>query len=408
MLKTGECENGNGGIGVRKNVWAICTALVISLFFGTTLDVAAAKQKTHYIGLHDRLLDFEDVQVIDNDMKVPLSEITKILYIPVKKEKDITYLRKRGIVISYDESTKRTSKDGVELSWSPIVDVDGTLYISAKYIAKVTGFKVEYIQNLKTLRIYRDDYEHMSHADYEKHVKQLLDEKKPIKPIIPIKLPPVTPTKPSAKSATTIYLTFDDGPNKFTTINNATLKKYNVQGTFFFLGKHMKNNESIVKAVAKDGHYIGTHSMTHDKEKVYKSSKSFIDEMNEGTKIILQMTGQDAKLLRVPYGSKPHVTPAMQKLLNQNDYKLWDWDVDSNDWKYTDEQVDQIIENVRTGVVKADKSGDRDIIVLLHDRKQTSKALPEIIEWLQKEGYTIKTYEPEGHIIQNFLHDTTL
>ena len=44
------------------------------------------------------------------------------------------------------------------------------------------GFKVEYIQKLKTLRIYRDDYEHMSHADYEKHVKQLLDKKQPAKP----------------------------------------------------------------------------------------------------------------------------------------------------------------------------------------------------------------------------------
>ena len=299
------------------------------------------------------------------------------------------------------QSTKLTSKDGVELSWSPIVDVNGTLYISAKYIARETGFKVEYIQKLQTLRIYRDDYEHMSHADYEKHVKQLLDKKQPVKP-------PVKPTKPSTKSATTVYLTFDDGPNKFTTINNATLKKYNVQGTFFFLGKHMKNNEKIVKTVADDGHYIGTHSMTHDKDKVYKSTKSFIDEMNEGTKLINKMTGKDAKLLRVPYGSKPHVTPAMKKQLNQNDYKMWDWDVDSNDWKYTDKEADKIIKNVRDGVEKANKSGDRNIIILLHDRSQTTKALPEIIEWLQKEGYTIKTYEPEHHIIQNFLSDTTL
>lgn len=393
--------NGKGEIKVRKNVWAICTALVISLVYGTIVGEAEVKKPTHYIGLHDRLLDFKDVQVIDNDMKIPLSEITKVLYIPVEKEEGITYLRKRGTVISYDASTKLTSKDGVELSWTPIVDVNGTLFISAKYIAKVTGFKVEYIQKMKTLRIYRDDYEHMSHADYEKHVKQLLDKKPPAKP-------PVKPEKPGAKSETTIYLTFDDGPNKFTTINNATLKKYNVHGTFFFLGKHMKKNEDIVKTVAGDGNYIGTHSMTHDKDKVYKSTKSFIDEMTEGTKLINKMTGIDAKLLRVPYGSKPHVTPAMKKELNQYNYKMWDWDVDSNDWKYTDKEADKIIKNVRDGVDKANKSGDRNIIVLLHDRSQTAKALPEIIEWLQKEGYTIKTYEPEHHIIQNFLSDTTL
>ncbi len=389
---------------MRKNVWAIFTVLILSLVFGTTVGEAVVNKPTHYIGLHDRLLDFEDVRVIDNDMKVPLSEIAKALYIPVEKEEEVTYLRKRGIVISYDASTKLTSKDDVELSWSPIVDVNGTLYVSVKYIARAIGFKVEYIQKLQTLRIYREDYEHMSHADYEKHVNQLLAKKQQVKP--PVK--PVKPEKPGTKSATTIYLTFDDGPNEFTTINNATLKKYNVQGTFFFLGKHMKNNEKIVKTVAGDGHYIGTHSMTHDKDKVYKSTKSFIDEMNEGTKIINKMTGNDAKLLRVPYGSKPHVTPAMQKQLNQNGYKMWDWDVDSNDWKYTDKEADKIIKNVRDGVEKANKSGDNNIIVLLHDRSQTAKALPEIIEWLQKEGYTIKTYEPEHHIIQNFLSDITL
>jgi len=397
--------NSKGEIRVRLNVWAICTALVMSLVIGTTVSEAVVNKPTHYIGLHDRLLDSIDVQVIDNDMKIPLSEITKILYIPVKKDEGVTSLQKRGIIISYDASTKLTSKDGVELRWSPIVDVKGTLYISAKYIARVTGFKVEYLQKLKTLRIYRDDFEHMSHADYEKHVKKLLDKKQPTKP--PIKLP-AKPDKPESKSATTVYLTFDDGPNKFTTINNATLKKYNVHGTFFFLGKHIKNNEEIVKKVAGDGNYIGTHSMTHDKDKVYKSTKSFIDEMNEGSKLINNVTGNDAKLLRVPYGSKPHVTPAMKNELNQNNYKMWDWDVDSNDWKYTDKEADKISENVRIGVEKASKSGDRNIIILLHDRSQTTKALPEIIEWLQQEGYTIKTYEPKHHIIQNFLSDTTL
>ena len=81
-------------------------AVVLSVVFGTTIGEAAENEPTHYIGLHDRLLDFKDVRVIDNDMKVPLSEITKVLYIPVEQEKGVTYLRKRGIVISYDESTK--------------------------------------------------------------------------------------------------------------------------------------------------------------------------------------------------------------------------------------------------------------------------------------------------------------
>ncbi|MFC5589136.1 polysaccharide deacetylase family protein [Sporosarcina soli] len=377
---------------MKNSLLAIFIAGLISLAFGIGKSEAAIMKTSHHVGLHDRLLDIEDVRVIDNDMKVPLDEIAKVLYIPVETEAGNTIIRKRGIEIVYNEATNLILQDGKELTWSPIVDIDGTIYISVKYIAREIGFKVEYFPKQKTLRIYRDDYEHMSHSDYEKHIANLLAKKEA--------------SKPAAKA--TVYLTFDDGPNKYTKINNNTLKEYNVQGTFFFLGNYMKNNEEIVQTVAEAGHYIGSHSMTHDQNKVYKSTKSFIDEMSGGIDLIHEITGIDSKLIRVPYGSKPHVTPAMQQELTALGYKMWDWNVDSNDWKYTDKQVDKIIENVQNGVQKAHRSGEQNIIILMHDRSQTTKALPEIIQWLQQEGYTIKPYEPDHHITQNFLNDITL
>jgi peptidoglycan/xylan/chitin deacetylase (PgdA/CDA1 family) len=203
-------------------------------------------------------------------------------------------------------------------------------------------------------------------------------------------------------------LTFDDGPNQFTLINHATLETYKVPATFFFLGNQIKHNESIVKTVSKSGHYVGSHSMTHDKALVYSSTESFIAEMTGAAQLLEQVTGKSANLVRVPYGSKPLVTPSMQKSLIDHGLYMWDWDVDSNDWRYTDKQTSQIIKNVQDGVTKAAKSGDKDIIILLHDRSQTTIALPRIIEWLQKEGCTFKTYEPDNHIIQNFLQDPLL
>lgn len=146
----------------------MCTMLAISLVFSASLSKAADKKQTHHVGLHDRLLDFTEVRVIDNDMKVPLDEIAKVLYIPVEQESNMTYIRKRGIEISYNEVTQQIVKDGVELSWVPIVDVDGKLFISVKYIAREIGFKTEYFQKQQTLRIYRDDYAHISHTEYEK------------------------------------------------------------------------------------------------------------------------------------------------------------------------------------------------------------------------------------------------
>ena len=148
--------------------------------------------------------------------------------------------------------------------------------------------------------------------------------------------------------------------------------------------------------------------MTHEQKIVYGSTNGFMNEMNLGAEMIKKMTDIDSKILRVPYGSKPSVTTEMKNELKKQGYKMWDWDVDSNDWRYTDSQYQEIVKNVRLGVEKAYKSGDRDIVVLLHDRSQTAIALPEIIEWLQIEGYTLKKYDPANHIVQNFHQDSGL
>ncbi|WP_144511866.1 polysaccharide deacetylase [Bacillus sp. FJAT-22090] len=373
-----------------RNLFVLCLILLISITFSKTVVGAATLSQS--IGFQDQLLHFSDIKVINDDPKVPLEEIAAFLDIPFGLEKGIIYIRKNGIEISYDEASNITTKGGIPEAGTPLVKVEGALYISVKFIAGEIGYKVEDFEKQRTLRIYNDSWAHMTYVEFENYLNQVLNKKQPT----------------NGKSKATIYLTFDDGPNKFTALNNAILNRYNAQATFFFLGNNMKKNASIINSVVKDGHYIGTHSMTHDKEKVYLSAKSFINEINDGVKLVKEMTGKDAKLVRTPYGSKPHITTAMKSELIKNGYKLWDWDVDSNDWKYTDKEADQIVKNVKTGVEKAYKSGDRDIIILLHDRSQTTKALPKIIEWLQKEGYTLKTYEPEHHIVQNFLHETSL
>lgn len=381
-----------GVVHFMKRYLVIFAAFIISTIFSTTVGQAAAVPVTHHIAFQDQLLDFSEIKIINQDTKVPLEEIAAHLDIPFEIEKGITYIRKSGIEISYNEKSQLTAKDGVALEWSPIVKVDGKLFISVEYIANEIGYKLKNFEKQKTQRIYKEDWAHMSHVNFEIFLDKLLNKKQPS----------------TIKSKANVYITFDDGPNKFTAINNSILKKYKAKATFFFLGKHMKKNASIINSVVKDGHYIGTHSMTHDKNKVYLSSKSFINEMIEGANLVKKMTGEDAKLVRTPYGSKPHITTAMKEELVNNGFKLWDWDVDSNDWKYTDKEANKIVQNVQVGVEKAYKSGDKDIIILLHDRSQTTKALPQIIEWLQKEGYTLKTYEPDHHIVQNFLRDNTL
>lgn len=376
---------------MRKWNWILFIAIIFILFTGVGKAKAAENGK-RYIGLHDRILPIEDIRVIDGDTKVPLKDIAKYLYLPIETKDGKTIIQKRGKEIIFNHTTGMTTLDGEDQPWTPISSIGGQLFISVKYITRETGFQFEYFQQHHTIRIYREEFNHISHKAFEEVIKSHGKQQQPI----------------STTKQPTVYLTFDDGPNKFTLMNHDTLKQYKVPATFFFLGNQVKNNEDIVKTVAKSGHYIGSHSMTHDKALVYNSTESFISEMKGGAQIIEQITGKSANLVRVPYGSKPLVTASMQKSLKSHGFKLWDWNVDSNDWRYTDKQAGQIVKNVQDGVAKAVKSGDKDIIILLHDRSQTTIALPIIIEWLQKEGYNFKTYEPDNHITQNFLRDPLL
>ncbi len=349
-----------------------------------------AEDLTHSVGLHNRLLDFSDIQVINNDTKVPLEEISKYLYLEPLSAEGKTIIKKYGKVFTYYSSSKRTYLDGNHIKWSPIAEVNGRLYISVKFIAKELGFEIKYFAKYKTQRIYRNNYPHMTHQDFEKIIQSKQKENTP------------------KISKATVYLTFDDGPNTYTSKNLDILKRYKVKATFFFLGNNMKNNEKVIQETVNNGHYIGTHSMTHDKEKVYKNTETFMKEINDGANLIKDMTGTNSKLIRVPYGSMPHLTNSMKNELKRAGYKLWDWDVDSNDWRYKDKEANQIFKNVQEGIIKAFQSGDKDIIVLLHDRSQTNLALPSIIEWIQKEGFTLKEYNPKEHIIQNFSKDKSL
>ncbi|KXH84008.1 polysaccharide deacetylase family protein [Sporosarcina sp. HYO08] len=378
---------------MKKSIFFATFALFLCLLFTAVPGGASAKNKSlRYVGLHDRLLPLESVRVIDGDTKVAIDEIVIPLHASLEKKDGQLFITKNGHKITYDLASKKTTSGKDPAKGMPIVEVDGKLFISVRYLAKETGFQVDYLPGIQTVRMYRTDYQHVSHPAFEYYVKSQWKKKQAV----------------AASKKANVYLTFDDGPNAYTMKNKNTLRKYNVQGTFFFLGKHMKKHEDIVISVSMDGNYIGSHSMTHDVTSIYKSPQSFIDEMSGAAKMIQDITGEDARLLRVPYGSIPHVTPTMREELNKNGYKMWDWSVDSNDWRYTDQQANEIIKNVQNGVKKADGLGNRDIVVLMHDRSATSKALPEIIKWLQKEGYEIKKYEPEQHSVVNFLHDKNL
>lgn len=172
----------------------------------------------------------------------------------------------------------------------------------------------------------------------------------------------------------TVYLTFDDGPSQWTGGFLDVLNEHGIQATFFMQGNKLGQSslQPDVKRAVEEGHYVGGHSMTHDHTKLYEK-RQFVPEMEETLALIHEITGTSPRLVRSPYGSVPGLNDDI--ILNQvvdADIKVWDWTIDSQDWKFQDkpEKVLSIIENSTTADVE---------VVLMHEKEQTLKILPQII-----------------------------
>lgn len=192
------------------------------------------------------------------------------------------------------------------------------------------------------------------------------------------------------------YLTFDDGPTETTEKLLNILNEYDAKATFFMLEPHIREYPQIVKKMIEDGNAVGSHSVSHNKALVYASKDSVVYEMQQGLDTIEQVTGVTSHLIRVPYGSIPHMKPEYIQAVEEHEMQLWDWNVDSNDWRYKN---NQFIESTMAQVQRIEEKGQSPII-LLHDRQVTTEALPELIERLQKLGYQL---EPLNETMTPFI-----
>lgn len=186
-----------------------------------------------------------------------------------------------------------------------------------------------------------------------------------------------------------VALTFDDGPNAATTPQALDiLAKYHVKGTFFMLGKNVAGNEQLVKRVHDEGHEIGNHSWSHPQlpTLALEQAKKQIEDTQAALRAVI---GESPKMMRPPYGA------SNDAIRNAVDMSFIMWNVDSLDWK--NRNTGSIMEQVKKQTCPGS-------IILMHDIHQTTiNALPSVIEYLQKNGYTLVTvsellnHQLEGH-----------
>ena len=201
----------------------------------------------------------------------------------------------------------------------------------------------------------------------------------------------------------TIYLTFDDGPGKYTEEILNILKEADIKATFFVTGQFPKY-QNLIKREYEEGHSIGIHTYSH-KWSVYESVESYLEDFRKMENIIYNETGVYTKLFRFPGGSSNTISKNYSKgiittlatKLESEGYTYFDWNFDSGDTNKKDNSVDKILHNFKINL-----KGDGEYIVLMHDIKEnTLKALPKIIQFAQSNGYkfaNLTETSPTAHL----------
>ncbi|MFD3446557.1 polysaccharide deacetylase family protein [Microbacteriaceae bacterium 4G12] len=199
-----------------------------------------------------------------------------------------------------------------------------------------------------------------------------------------------------------VYLTFDDGPNPYTPQILNILQEKNTKGTFFVIGARVTRYPQVVKRMVQEGHYLGLHSMSHDAKRLYTGNPSpLVYEMEQARKLVLATSGLNTQLIRVPYGSMPYLKQNYRDALVNAKFKMWDWTIDTYDWKRTNTPASVLQAVVR----QANKPVE---VILMHDSYKTIQVLPKLIDYLRSQGYSLLPYNPNSHVEVNFWHDSRL
>lgn len=188
-----------------------------------------------------------------------------------------------------------------------------------------------------------------------------------------------------------LVLTFDDGPDEtYTPQILDILAKYKVPGAFFVVGLQAEKNLPILKRIYNEGHELGNHTFTHRNVVNISEERALIEY--KLTRLLIEcITGHSTILFRAPYNadsepeSMEEIIPVA--LARKQNYLDVGESIDPEDW-----EVGISAEEIFRRTVKAIEAGKGNII-LLHDaggetRQETVKALPMIIEYFHKKGYT--------------------
>lgn len=167
--------------------------------------------------------------------------------------------------------------------------------------------------------------------------------------------------------------TFDDGPSEYTNDLLKTLEVNNSSASFFMIGNRMRAYRDTIVNIYNSNSEVGSHSYSH--KNLTEISKEELDsELNTPNLIYREITGDNIKLLRPPYGKYN------DNILGSN-YDIVLWNIDPKDWLLRDSKkiYNNVVSNACDGC-----------IVIFHDiYPETLEAIKMILPKLTEMNYNI-------------------
>lgn len=189
----------------------------------------------------------------------------------------------------------------------------------------------------------------------------------------------------------TAYLTFDDGPSKYTPEILDVLSKNDIKATFFITGWCIDGKEDTLKRVAEEGHCVALHSWSHDYDEIYASPEAWLNDFSKVYNKVYDITGQRPWAFRFPGGSynnfNKETADTIIAEMKRRGFSYYDWNCATSD-AMSSATYESCIENLKDSVY-SDHS-----VVLMHDSlKLTPQYLQEVIDFLKDEGYSFDTIQ---------------
>ncbi len=184
-----------------------------------------------------------------------------------------------------------------------------------------------------------------------------------------------------------IALTFDDGPDKYTTQVLDALDRNGIKATFFVIGSNVSGTDvSVFQRMLDLGCEIGNHTWSHVSLRDSAYDVAY-EELKKCDDALMAKIGQKATVIRPPTGQGLAQDALFQYSKDNHEYVVnWDDMSCPSDWQKpalgdADYTAQYVIDNAQDGVM-----------VLLHDSHQsTADSLDKMIQGLKDKGYTFVT-----------------